>query len=408
MALTSKLISELTESDLKYQKFNVFLDKGDVAQVHILLVNPQEYVVSPVRSKPTKRISNKRLYEFVNNKHSTGERLSEKLKQFLPLQKVSRVMSKNSDCVYGINGSFFMYYEDLKTEYFTPCAKKSFYGDPIGWFRKDGIDYSFPYLHRKALIVYEDGSIDLKHVSLLDGKLKDTNRNKIIEIDHNHTRDNLSKTVCFYKGRSAVTNIIKYRFSIVGNSITSVNEKGVGNKKIKIPNNGFVVSSPKSYNLKVGDKFEFILNDSTKKVRHAVSTGPTLINNQEFETNEVWEKEDFIDLAPKTLTKDINKYPCARTAIFTLTDNNFGFIVAEGAPTSGLTLRQLALVSKSIVPELNNCVYLDGGGCSTICKREGRTINLLNFPSGVSNQGIVGTRLGNESYIGYSLLVSKK
>lgn len=408
MEITSALIDHRIDNGLKYQKFDISANGKDIVPIHILLVDSRKNSIDITKSIPTKEISDKDLYKVINKNHSSDIRPNEDLKQHLPLQKVSSLLLQNSNYFYGINGSFFMYYEDLKHEHFNANTKQSFYGDPIGWFRVDGKDYSFPYLNRNALIVYKNSTIDFKKVSLLEGKLLSLRTKELIRFEDRDIEDKLDSTIYFTKGKYVKTNRAKLKISFVGNTVVTVNNKELDTEIIEIPSNGFIVSISTDFDVKTGDQFRFLLNSPNMEITNAVSIGPTLVRDGAIVTNDVWENEDFVDFPPKTLTKNIDEYPCARTAVFNTTDNLFGFIVTEGAPSVGLTLKQLAIVAKVVLPNLKDCIYLDGGGCSTICRQQNGKAEVLNLPSGVSNQKVMGTKTGKESYVGYVFMISRK
>lgn len=135
---------------------------------------------------------------------------------------------------------------------------------------------------------------------------------------------------------------------------------------LEIPNNGYVVSGPKSLLYPLLDKKDAELyldtNPEWKGVKHIVSGGPYLVKNAEV----------FVDMTAQKLGAIGGRNP--RTAIGYTADNNLVLVAVDGREGSsiGMTLNELARFMQSI--GCVGAINLDGGG-STVMYVNGSVVN---------------------------------
>ena len=146
-------------------------------------------------------------------------------------------------------------------------------------------------------------------------------------------------------------------------------------KSVPIPEEGFVISAPKSkVNNILNDKrlrLEINTTPDWKGVKHIISGGPFLVKNGEI----------YVDASAQKLNSIAGRNP--RTAIGYTADNNIIILTADGRENSsvGLTLLELAKYMKQI-----GCVYamnLDGGS-STVMYGGGSILNSPSYAGGVA------------------------
>ena len=135
---------------------------------------------------------------------------------------------------------------------------------------------------------------------------------------------------------------------------------------LEIPQNGYVISGPKSMLYPLLDKkdSELVVNTNPdwKGVKHIISGGPYLVKNGEI----------FVDMTAQKLGAIGGRNP--RTAIGYTADNNLILVAVDGREGSsiGMTLNELARFMQSI--GCVGAINLDGGG-STVMYVNGNVVN---------------------------------
>ena len=156
---------------------------------------------------------------------------------------------------------------------------------------------------------------------------------------------------------------------VIDNKITKASANA-----IEIPENGYVISGPKSILYNLLDKKDVDLSIKTNPdwdgVKHIISGGPYLVKNGEV----------FVDMTAQKLQAIGGRNP--RSAIGYTKDNNFIFVAVDGREGSsiGMTLMELANFMQSI--GCVGAINLDGGG-STVMYVNGRVVNKPQQTGGI-------------------------
>lgn len=262
-------------------------------------------------------------------------------------------INKKDNAIVSVNGGYF----------------KQQTGAPLGLLMIDGRVYSGPMYNRVALGIF-DNKFEMARAGL-DITLH-TNKNSLKIDNINQPRTLAAHTLVYDTlwGKYAPAPpkggmlVIVDDKKITGTSLTAA----------AIPENGFVISAPKS-------KVEGILNDKRirleiktnpewKGVKHIISGGPYLIKDGEI----------YVDATAQKLNSISGRNP--RTAIGYTSDNNIIIVTADGRESSsvGLTLMELARYMKQI--GCVNAMNLDGGS-STVMYGAGTVLNSPSYKGGV-------------------------
>ncbi len=262
-------------------------------------------------------------------------------------------INKKDNAIVSVNGGYF----------------KQQTGAPLGLLMIDGRIYSGPMYNRVALGIF-DNKFEMARAGL-DITLH-TNKNSLKIDNINQPRTLAAHTLVYDTlwGKYAPAPpkggmlVIVDDKKITGTSLTAA----------AIPENGFVISAPKS-------KVEGILNDKRirleiktnpewKGVKHIISGGPYLIKDGEI----------YVDATAQKLNSISGRNP--RTAIGYTSDNNIIIVTADGRESSsvGLTLMELARYMKQI--GCVNAMNLDGGS-STVMYGAGTVLNSPSYKGGV-------------------------
>jgi len=346
----------------------------------------------------------------INNIHKKKQRPGNSFLKKLGLLKVSDSLKKSKKGVFAINGGFFLDYGSLDTSIFSPDSNQSFYGDPIGWLRIDGYDFSIPFLNRPILKIFQNNTFKISHTSIINNEVS-INKKTFFVKNENLIKNSSSLENFIKKNTDDITH---YSFILItNNTIVSVSRN-----PSPIPSNSMVLviknNEPILTTIHSGDTIVFIDPDNAL---YCLTMGPTLLENGIYSTNRIWQKEDFgTYYYPKTLTRDLFRYHAARTGIFTTNSNNRLFlVVSENNKTGygeGLTLNEFAHLTVDVSDRLNlnfcNGYYLDGGSSSILCYKKSREVLKINCPSGISNPFVKGPKRGQESFVGIVVLIEQK
>ena len=170
---------------------------------------------------------------------------------------------------------------------------------------------------------------------------------------------------------------------VIDNKITKASANAV-----EIPQNGYVISGPKSILYALLDKKDVELSIKTNPdwdgVKHIISGGPYLVKNGEV----------FVDMTAQRLQAIGGRNP--RSAIGYTKENNFIFVAVDGREGSsiGMTLMELANFMQSI--GCVGAINLDGGG-STVMYVNGRVVNKPQQTGGIPLSNAIILSKSNQS-----------
>lgn len=275
----------------------------------------------------------------------------------LKSRRTITTIAKNNNAVVAINGTYF----------------KPQTGVPLGTLMINKKMYTGPIYDRVAFGIFEDGApqrFDIARVQL-NATIKGSG--KVVKVNNINQPRMLSTYVLVYTpewGKFA-PQAPKYGtgLQVVDGKITKTSAN-----PLEIPQNGYVISGPKSLLYPLLDKktSELIVNTNPdwKGVKHIISGGPYLVKNGEI----------FVDMTAQKLGAIGGRNP--RTAIGYTTDNNLILVAVDGREGSsiGMTLNELATFMQSI--GCTGAINLDGGG-STVMYVNGSVVNSPHQKGGI-------------------------
>ena len=258
-------------------------------------------------------------------------------------------IAKNNKAVVALNGTYF----------------KPQTGVPLGTLMINQKIYTGPVYDRVAMGIFQDGSstkFDIARVQL-NATVKGSGHT--IKVDNINQPRMLSTYVLAYTPEWGAKSPYapKYGMNLLveDNVITKASAN-----PIDIPQNGYVLSGPKSVLHPLLDKKDAKLtiktNPEWKNVKHIISGGPYLVKDGEV----------FVDMTAEKLGAIGGRNP--RSAIGYTADNNLILVAIDGREGSsiGMTLMELGNFMKSI--GCINAINLDGGG-STVMYVNGSVVN---------------------------------
>ena len=275
----------------------------------------------------------------------------------LKSRRTITTIAKNNNAVVAINGTYF----------------KPQTGVPLGTLMINKKMYTGPIYDRVAFGIFEDGApqrFDIARVQL-NATIKGSG--KVVKVNNINQPRMLSTYVLVYTpewGKFA-PQAPKYGtgLQVVDGKITKTSAN-----PLEIPQNGYVISGPKSLLYPLLDKktSELIVNTNPdwKGVKHIISGGPYLVKNGEV----------FVDMTAQKLGAIGGRNP--RTAIGYTADNNLVLVAVDGREGSsiGMTLNELARFMQSI--GCVGAINLDGGG-STVMYVNGSVVNSPHQKGGI-------------------------
>lgn len=271
----------------------------------------------------------------------------------LKSRRTITTIAKNNNALVALNGTYF----------------KPQTGVPLGTLMINQKMYTGPIYDRVAMGIFDD-SFDIARIQL-DASVKGSG--KIIKINNINQPRMLSTHVLVYTPEwgkySPAAPKYGVGLQVIDNKITKASANAV-----EIPENGYVISGPKSLLYSLLDKKDVELSISTnpdwKGVKHIISGGPYLVKNGEV----------FVDMTAQKLQAIGGRNP--RSAIGYTKDNNFIFVAVDGREGSsiGMTLMELANFMQSI--GCVGAINLDGGG-STVMYVNGRVVNKPQQTGGI-------------------------
>ena len=271
----------------------------------------------------------------------------------LKSRRTITTIAKNNNAIVALNGTYF----------------KPQTGVPLGTLMINQKMYTGPIYDRVAMGIFDD-SFDIAKIQL-DATVKGSG--KTIKVNNINQPRMLSTHVLVYTPEwgkySPAAPKYGVGLQVIDNKITKASANAV-----EIPENGYVISGPKSILYNLLDKKDVDLSIKTNPdwdgVKHIISGGPYLVKNGEV----------FVDMTAQKLQAIGGRNP--RSAIGYTKDNNFIFVAVDGREGSsiGMTLMELANFMQSI--GCVGAINLDGGG-STVMYVNGRVVNKPQQTGGI-------------------------
>lgn len=271
----------------------------------------------------------------------------------LKSRRTITTIAKNNNAIVALNGTYF----------------KPQTGVPLGTLMINQKMYTGPIYDRVAMGIFDD-SFDIARIQL-DATVKGSG--KTIKVNNINQPRMLSTHVLVYTPEwgkySPAAPKYGVGLQVIDNKITKASANA-----IEIPENGYVISGPKSILYNLLDKKDVDLSIKTNPdwdgVKHIISGGPYLVKNGEV----------FVDMTAQRLQAIGGRNP--RSAIGYTKDNNFIFVAVDGREGSsiGMTLMELANFMQSI--GCVGAINLDGGG-STVMYVNGRVVNKPQQTGGI-------------------------
>ncbi len=271
----------------------------------------------------------------------------------LKSRRTISAIAKNNDALVALNGTYF----------------KPQTGVPLGTLMINEKLYTGPIYDRVAMGIFDDG-FDIARVQL-DASVKGSGTT--IKVDNINQPRMLSTHVLIYTPEwgkySPAAPKYGVGLQVVDNKVTKASANAV-----EIPENGYVISGPKSILYALLEKKDAKLTIKTtpewKGVKHIISGGPYLVKDGEV----------YVDMTAQKLGSIGGRNP--RSAIGYTADNNLILVAVDGREGSsiGMTLMELANFMKA-----SGCIgaiNLDGGG-STVMYVDGQVVNKPQMRGGI-------------------------
>ncbi len=285
----------------------------------------------------------------------------------LKSRRTITTIAKNNNAIVALNGTYF----------------KPQTGVPLGTLMINQKMYTGPIYDRVAMGIFDD-SFDIARIQL-DATIKGSG--KTITVNNINQPRMLSTHVLVYTPEwgkySPAAPKYGVGLQVIDNKITKASANAV-----EIPQNGYVISGPKSILYALLDKKDVELSIKTNPdwdgVKHIISGGPYLVKNGEV----------FVDMTAQRLQAIGGRNP--RSAIGYTKDNNFIFVAVDGREGSsiGMTLMELANFMQSI--GCVGAINLDGGG-STVMYVNGRVVNKPQQTGGIPLSNAIILSKSNQS-----------
>lgn len=271
----------------------------------------------------------------------------------LKSRRTITTIAKNNDALVALNGTYFKFQT----------------GVPLGTLMIDEKLYTGPVYDRVAMGIFEDG-FDVARVQL-DAEIKGSGTT--VKLDNINQPRMLSTHVLVYTPEWGKYSPAAPKYGV---GLQVVDDKFVkaSANALEIPQNGYVISGPKSKLYALLNKKDVKLSIKTtpewKGVKHIISGGPYLVKDGEV----------YVDMTAQKLGAIGGRNP--RSAIGYTSDNNLILVAVDGREGSsiGMTLMELANFMKS-----SGCIgaiNLDGGG-STVMYVNGQIVNKPQMRGGI-------------------------
>lgn len=285
----------------------------------------------------------------------------------LKSRRTITTIAKNNNAIVALNGTYF----------------KPQTGVPLGTLMINQKMYTGPIYDRVAMGIFEN-SFDIARIQL-NATLKGSG--KTIAVNNINQPRMLSTHILVYTPEwgkySPAAPKYGVGLQVIDNKITKASANAV-----EIPQNGYVISGPKSILYALLDKKDVELSIKTNPdwdgVKHIISGGPYLVKNGEI----------FVDMTAQRLQAIGGRNP--RSAIGYTKENNFIFVAVDGREGSsiGMTLMELANFMQSI--GCVGAINLDGGG-STVMYVNGKVVNKPQQTGGIPLSNAIILSKSNQS-----------
>ncbi len=271
----------------------------------------------------------------------------------LKSRRTITTIAKNNDALVALNGTYFKFQT----------------GVPLGTLMIDEKLYTGPVYDRVAMGIFEDG-FDVARVQL-DAEIKGSGTT--VKLDNINQPRMLSTHVLVYTPEWGKYSPAAPKYGVGLQVVDDKIVKASANA-LEIPQNGYVISGPKSKLYALLNKKDVKLSIKTtpewKGVKHIISGGPYLVKDGEV----------YVDMTAQKLGAIGGRNP--RSAIGYTSDNNLILVAVDGREGSsiGMTLMELANFMKS-----SGCIgaiNLDGGG-STVMYVNGQIVNKPQMRGGI-------------------------
>ena len=271
----------------------------------------------------------------------------------LKSRRTITTIAKNNDALVALNGTYFKFQT----------------GVPLGTLMIDEKLYTGPVYDRVAMGIFEDG-FDVARVQL-DAEIKGSCTT--VKLDNINQPRMLSTHVLVYTPEWGKYSPAAPKYGVGLQVVDDKIVKASANA-LEIPQNGYVISGPKSKLYALLNKKDVKLSIKTtpewKGVKHIISGGPYLVKDGEV----------YVDMTAQKLGAIGGRNP--RSAIGYTSDNNLILVAVDGREGSsiGMTLMELANFMKS-----SGCIgaiNLDGGG-STVMYVNGQIVNKPQMRGGI-------------------------
>ena len=271
----------------------------------------------------------------------------------LKSRKTISTIAKNNNAIVALNGTYF----------------KPQTGVPLGTLMINEKFFTGPIYDRVALGIFDNG-FEIARISLNASLF---GSGKSIKVDNINQPRMLSTHILVYTPEWGKYSPAAPKYGVGLQVLDGKIVKASANP-LEIPQNGYVISGPKSVLYALLDKKDVKLSINTvpewKGVKHIISGGPYLVKNGEV----------FVDMTDQKLQAIGGRNP--RSAIGYTSDNNIILAAVDGREGSsiGMTLMELANFMHSI--GCIGAINLDGGG-STVMYVNGKVVNKPHIAGGI-------------------------
>ena len=259
---------------------------------------------------------------------------------------------------------------------------ETYIGSPLGLLISDKKLLAAPLFNKPAIIIYEDGQVDIKQVNSANG-ISISYKNNKIEFDktcYNSEKNSLAYFDLLYK-KDFIDAQERIIIRLTGNKIMEI-IKPKKNEKIKIIPVGLTLAIPKENFdrtiFEIGNELNIKIN-GLDKILHAVEAGPLLIDNGKFILNmeqEGW-KTDF-SIATQAARLDFTDMRGPKIAAGIDKDGNLHLLTINGRirESVGATHIDMAEIMQKF--GMQKAMGFDPGGSSTLVVA-GKTLNISPY-----------------------------
>jgi len=261
----------------------------------------------------------------------------------------------------------------------------SYIGTPLGLFIEVGRMTSYPLYNKPALLIYEDGSVDIQRINCSRGIIVSVRGNELVFESSDYNVPGSPGTRAYYdllypqdhieaNGRTVIR--------LAGNVVKEVLKTKAGEKIPVIPVGITLVMEAEDIPewIKAGEVLELHL-PGLESVRHAVEAGPLLLENGRCNINmevEGWKCSNSIRTQAAQLDYTGMRGP--KIAVGISTDNKLAVLTINGRirESVGATFNEMAEIL--VKYGMDRAMGFDPGGSSTLVA-DGNTLNISPYNS---------------------------